>query len=210
MDTKKKITVSLVASLTSVSLLLGNIFDSSKDLLDNPKTPKAMIESTDDYSEDDQQNNEKKDSIKQKIKNLIYKIPIKVRAFFFLPLWLLGNLLISLLTPLMHIILSFLLQTLIMFIVVVLCIKILFPDIPLSKLLNKKLFLCIILSSLFIKLCDYFIPMFWADYNLYRNIIRFVLGLIFILIILKPFIKKKIKDGPVYEIIYDKESLKII
>ncbi|MBQ3295020.1 MAG: hypothetical protein IJH00_00830 [Erysipelotrichaceae bacterium] len=214
--TGKKIGLGIMAGLASVSVILGGLFDSAQELKQEyPKTPKAVIESIEDYSEDNLEENERVDSFKEKLKKMIYRIPVKVRICFLVPLWALGTVIIALaelafktlIAPFAHIILGFLLQTLILFAVIGICIKILFPDLPWSKIFNKKTFLIVIIGSLFMSACDYVVPKFWKDYTLYRNISKFVLGLIVILIVLKPFIKKKLADGPVYEILYNGKAL---
>ena len=210
-NTRKKVGIGLLASLTSISLLLGSLFDSAQELKkEYPKTSKAVIESIDDYSKDDLEENEKAD-FKQKIKNLIYRIPVKIRTVFFVPLWGLGNVLIymfnltfqTLIAPILHLLLSFVIQTLILLLVIGICIKILFPDLPWSKIFSRKMIIAVIIGSIFMSLCDFIIPYFWKDYTFYRNLARFILGLLIGTIILKPFIKKKFEHPISYEIVYD-------
>ncbi|MBR5341216.1 MAG: hypothetical protein IK151_04735 [Erysipelotrichaceae bacterium] len=213
---RRKIGLGIIAGLTSISVLLGGVFDSSKDLLeDYPKTPKAVIDSIDDYSEDNLEKGGEKESYKEKLKRLIYKIPVRVRTVFFLPLWVLGTAILALadmifktlIAPFAHLILGFILQTLLLFLIIGICIKILFPDLPWSKIFSKKLFLSVLLGSIFISACDFVIPMFWEKYTFYRNITKFILGLVVILIILKPFIKKKLANRVTYEIKYKGKTL---
>ena len=98
---KKKIVAGIMSGLTAFSLTLGGLFDSAEELkADYPQNPKAVIESIDDYSEDNLEENEAHDSFKEKLKRLIYKIPVKIRTVFFVPLWALGSLLISLIDTL--------------------------------------------------------------------------------------------------------------
>lgn len=56
-------------------------------------------------------------------------------------------------------------------------------------------------------LCDIIVPHFWQDYKLYRNISKALLGLFVMGIILKPFIKKKLKDPVSYKIVYNGKVL---
>ena len=208
---RKKISIGMIAGLASISVLLGGIFDSSKDLLkDYPQTPKDVVESIDDYSKDDLKEASNQDGIKEKLRLMIYKIPVRIRAILFLPLWLLGSTILwgfdllakTLIIPFAHLILGFIIQTLLLFALIGICIKIFFPDLPWSKIFSKKLFLSVLLGSIFMSACDLIIPRFWADYTFYRNLSRFILGLIVILIILKPFIKKKLQNGISYQIEY--------
>ena len=216
-DKKKKVILGLMAGLTTFSVTLGSLFESAEELKrDYPKTPKAVVESIDDYSEDDLENNEVHDSFKERLKKLIYRIPVKIRTIFFVPLWTIGYALIALMetlfrtifVPLAQQIGGFLFETLIMLLVVGICIKILFPDLPWSKIFSKKTIFAVLIGSLIIKICDLIAPHFIDNYKTYRLIVKFVLGLIATGIILRPFIKKKLENRISYDIIYDEDILK--
>lgn len=212
---RKQIEKGIVAGLTSASVLLGGTFDSPQDLINNDKyKPEAVIEKVLNEDEDKQEAKQK-NTLKEKFRNLVYKVPVKIRTYLFVPLWFLGTFLISLtdllvkvvLAPASHIIINFILHVLIILGIVVICIKVLFPDLPLSKILNKHTLIMVIIGSMLLSLCDIFMPMIWDKYKLYRNISKLVLGLIVILIILKPFIKKKLENPYTYEIQYENEIL---
>lgn len=212
---RKQIEKGIVAGLTSASVLLGGTFDSPQDLINNDKyKPEAVIEKVLNEDEDKQEAKQK-NTLKEKFRNLVYKVPVKIRTYLFVPLWFLGTFLISLtdllvkvvLAPVSHIIINFILHVLIILGIVVICIKVLFPDLPLSKILNKRTLIMVIIGSMLLSLCDIFMPMVWDKYKLYRNISKLVLGLVVILIILKPFIKKKLENPYTYEIQYENEIL---
>lgn len=212
---RKQIEKGIVAGLTSASVLLGGTFDSPQDLINNDKyKPEAVIEKVLNDDEDKQEAKQK-NTLKEKFRNLVYKVPVKIRTYLFVPLWFLGTFLISLtdllvkvvLAPASHIIINFILHVLIILGIVVICIKVLFPDLPLSKILNKRTLIMVIIGSMLLSLCDIFMPMVWDKYKLYRNISKLVLGLVVILIILKPFIKKKLENPYTYEIQYENEIL---
>lgn len=208
---KKKIEKGIVAGVTSVSVLLGGTFDSPQDLLNEEHVkPKAVIEQIGNL-EDDPEQDRQKSVFEEKLRDLIYRIPVRIRMFLCVPLWFLGTFLISLsdllvnvlLAPIGHIILNFFLHILLLLAVIGICVKILFPDLPWSKIFNKRTILLTILGSILLSLCDIFMPMVWEDYKLYRNIAKFVTGLGILLIILRPFLKKKWKERYTYEIVYD-------
>ena len=216
-DKKKKVALGIMAGLTTFSVTLGALFESAEELKrDYPKTPKAVVESINDYSEDNLENNEAHDTFKEKLKKLIYLIPIRIRTVFFVPLWAIGHVLITLLEilfqnifiPIAQQIGGFLVETLIMLLVVAVCIKILFPDMPWSKIFSKKVILSVLIGSLLIRILDLVLPHFIEHYKTYRMIIKFTLGLIATGIILKPFIKKKLENRISYDIIYDENTLK--
>ena len=215
---KKKIGLGILAGLTSLSVLIGSVFDSSKDLLeDTHVSVKAISETMTDLSEDNLESGKQKQGFKERVRRMIYKVPVRVRVVLFLPLWLLGNLILigaeflfrTVLAPIGNLILGFILQTLLLLGIIAVCIKIMFPDLPWSKIFSKKLILLVFAGSLFMSACDFVMPMIWEKYTLYRRISKLILGLIVILIILGPFIRKKLKhriryvanfDGEIFEL----------
>ena len=212
MDKKKKVTLGILAGLTTFSVTLGALFESAEELKQNyPKTPKAVIESINDYSEDNLENSEVHDSFKERLKKLIYRIPVKIRTIFFVPLWAIGHILISLLEilfqnifiPIVSQIGGFLVETAIILLITAICIKIMFPNMPWSKIFSRKFILSVLIGSLVIRIVDLVLPHFIDNYKTYRMIIKFVIGLIATGIILKPFIKKKLENRISYEIVYD-------
>ena len=213
---RRKITISIIAGLASISVLLGGIFDSSKDLLkEEPRDDRQVIENISERSMDELQQATQKESIRNHLRGLVYKVPVKIRVVLFVPFWAFGTVLLwaaelaygALIAPIAHLVLGFALQTLLLFGVIGLCIKILFPDIPWSKIFSKKLFLSVLCGSIFMSACDMIVPHFWQDWILYRRISKIVLGLIVCFIILRPFIKKKLNSPPFYQIEYEGKVL---
>lgn len=214
----KKIALGIAAGVASLSVLVGSVFDSSMDLLEETsQDPKAVMETVKDLSKDSLQKKGLKQKARAYVRNVIYKIPVKVRTVLFLPLWLLGNMVLiaaealykTLLAPIGSLILGFVLQTLLLLGIVGICIKILFPDLPWSKIFNKKLILLVISGSVFMSVCDFVMPMIWEKYNMYRRLSKLIIGLIIILIILRPFIKKKLKNRISYEVRCNGETLEL-
>ena len=212
----KKIAIAVMASLASVSVLLGGVFDSSKDLLQEyPKDDETIIHTSEDYAKDQLQKAQQKDGIRNKVRKMLFSIPVKVRAVLFAPLWAMGSAILwaadllfkTMIAPIGHLILGFVLQTLLMFGIIGVCIKILFPDLPWSKIFSKKLFLSVLFGSIFMSLCDYIVPHFWEDYTIYRRISKLIIGMIIVFIILRPFIRKKLKNRISYQIEYNDQVL---
>ena len=214
----KKIALGIAAGLTSLSVLVGSVFDSSADLLEEtPRNPKTVTKITKDLSSISLQ----KKGLKQKaiayLRSVIYRIPVKARAVLFAPLWLLGNIVLMaaetlykiFLAPIGSLILGFVLQTLLLLGIIGICIKILFPNLPWSKIFSRKLIVLVIAGSLFMCACDLLMPMIWEKYVLYRRLSRLIIGLIVILIILSPFIRKKLKNRISYEARCDDETFQL-
>ena len=218
MENRKKIGLGLIAGLTSLSVLIGSVFDSSKDLLDDVQiNPESVTETLIDLSENTVETKGIRQKIREKIRNLIYKIPVRIRIFVFFPLWLLGNLILAgsellyktLLAPAGSLIFGFIFQTLLLLGIIGVCIKIMFPDLPWSKIFSKKLVLLVIAGSVFISAFDFLMPMIWKKYALYRRLSKAICGLIVIAIILRPFIRKKLKNRIRYEARYNGKTFEL-
>lgn len=214
-ERKKKLKKGIVATVTSASVLLGGAFDTPEDLLNPENKPIKPLSEVVDHSSDLFEDMYKQEDPKDGFKNLIYKIPLKIRMYVCVPLWFLGNgiitilelLLKTILLPVAHIILNFIIHTLILMGIVILCVKLLFPKLPLSKIFNKKTLLFIFIGSILMSVLDIVMPIVWDKYRLYRFLSKLVIGLIVLFIILRPFIKKKIEDLYEYEITYNGKTL---
>ena len=208
-DLKKKIAKATIATITAGSVLVGGTFDTPKDIInDQYKQPAVVTEIDEDSLENDSKD---KSFVKDKLKRLIYKIPVKVRAILFVPMWFIGSFILNILAaivkfvglPLLTFLGSVLMHFVVMFLVIAICLKILFPNIPLRKLLNKKVFIGLILGSVILSLCDLICPMFIENYTYYRLLSKIIIGLIVITILMIPFIKKKFKDINQLEVRYE-------
>ena len=214
-EKKKKIKKGIFATITSASVLIGGTFDNPEDILKPLEKPIKPVSEVADFDQDLFEDLYKKNNSKDAFKNLIYKIPLKIRMYVCVPLWFLGTGIISLLEfilktlllPVTHIILNFLIHTLIVMLVVGICIKLLFPNLPLSKIFNKRTLLFVFIGSICMSLLDIFMPVVWEKYKLYKFISKLFIGFIVLFIILRPFIKKKINELFEYEITYNGKTL---
>ena len=211
---EKRVRQGLLAVLTSASVLVGTTFDSPEDILNKYDKPiKPLVEDADKQeSVDKKTDNHSKDYFK----NIIYKIPLNIRLYIFVPLWFLGTgiiyafeILLKIIEPLTHILIGSVIHFLLLLGIVGICVKLLFPNLPLSKIFNKKTLLLIILGSIILSLCDLIMPIFLDKYRMYRTISKLIIGISLLAIILKPFIKKKIENLYSYEIINDDMNFKV-
>ena len=212
---KKKVKKAVVAGVTSASVLLGGTFDTPEDILNPAKKQIKPVSEVVDHSDDLFEDLYKKEDPKDAFKNLIYKIPLKIRMYVCVPLWFLGTGILTLLelllkvvlVPLAHIILNFILHTVLLMAIIAICVKLLFPDLPWSKIFNKRTLLFIFIGSIIMSLLDVFMPIVWDKYRLYRMLSKLIIGLIVLFTILRPFIKKKLDDMYEYEITYNGKTL---
>ena len=214
-ERKTKIVKTAIAGLTSMSMLVGATFDSPSELTGAKKIVAA--DDKKDFSGDILQGLTQQSSLKNKLKKLIYKIPVEIRANMFVPMWFLGTFLIFFLklavkiviAPILKILLGIILHAAILIAIVLICVKLLFPDLPWSKILNKRNIILILAGSIIMSLCDFFMPMFWDKYNMYRFISKIIFGLLLLSLIMRPYIKKKLQNRNTYEIVYDNQTLEL-
>lgn len=140
--------------------------------------------------------------------NILDKIPIVLRSAFCVILWGIGTILLNLtkavtgvvLAPVLSFILGFLGIFAILFLIILCCLKLFFPDKKLRQLINKRVILIPLIGALIIQCARTFLPMVWKEYAAYEFTVTFILGLIIILLVLIP---ELIKDGKEPMIIYE-------
>ena len=211
-ELEKKIRNGLIAGLTSASVMVGGAFESPNDVINSPNsTVKPIIEQIHENTYNKLDKLSLKDDIKEQFRNIVYKIPINIRTYVCVPLWFIGTGILTLLdiifklviAPLAHIAFNLALHLLLLVGAVAACVKILFPDLPWSRIFNKRTLMMILLGSITLSVCDLVMPIVWDKYLFYRNISKLLIGISFLLIILKPFIKKKLDNLYSYDIEYD-------
>lgn len=192
---KAKLITTIGTAIASLGLMVAGAFASPEDILEYSKG-ELDDKNTTTITGDNYYHYE---TIKQ---SLIEKIPLILRAIIGVPLWLIGSLLIKLFNGVLKIVLSpiisFLLGWLFIFLlllgIILLCLKLIFPNKKLKELINKKLIITVHIGSLIIRLSQIILPKIWSDYSYYEFSITLLLGLIVILIVLIPALIKKSKE----------------
>lgn len=213
---KRRIKGGLAAGAVSAGLLLSGLFGSPEELLnskeDHITNPAAAMEMVDieelEQEESEEENKEKtraKRGISARIRDWILRLPIAVRALVGVPLWAIGWLLTGLLNPVWQQIGGFLLPVLIkiaillvvLFLIIFLTVKALHPDLParkiLKKILRKKNILFLVIGAVVLGVLDSVLLLTLEDYEIWRRLIIFLVGLALLFLILRPFIMKAIK-----------------
>lgn len=188
-----------VALTAAISVLLGGLFNSPADLLQDPAavdrafTPPASVNLVlpdDDGGDDDEgllqdetEDEEKKKSggLRDSLRRLILKIPAGVRAVFLVPLWAVGWGLIAgfeamwsaFLSPLLGSVATWLIAAAVILGGIAAGVKAMFPEIPLKKILNKKTVLGVCASVLLLALADAVLPLCVPEYAAVRAWVRF-------------------------------------
>lgn len=178
---KRKAKIAAATTMVSASILLGAAMEDPYDL----------INSNDDDSHhiviEDKQNI-------SVVEAMVHRIPLIIRVLLLIPMWIAGNLLLKLLDPLKSFFLQWLFTFLIMTICFVVAVKLLFPNMKLSEILTKKNLIILTISSLGITIINTYLTITNSDYRKYTLLIRFVVGLMTLTFMLRPFIilKRKI------------------
>ncbi len=188
---KRKIAVVLSAAVASAGLFLASAFSSPTDLLENLRNNEDEHNATVEIAK-----------MEYKKQSFIEQIPFLIRACVALPLWLIGTLLLKLISGLVKLVLSpvisFILSLLLIFFIllgiILLVLKLLFPDKSIKELLSKKVIITTFIGSLIIKIVDAILKHIWTNYNDYRFLIIFILGLLTISIVIIPILIKKSRE----------------
>ncbi len=185
----KKIALALSALATSAGLFLASAFSSPTDLLENIKD-----------GNDDDHNLIVETTLKVKNeKTFIERIPFIIKALLALPLWLIGTILIKLiaslfkliLSPILRLLLFWLLLFCLLFVITLIILKLIFPNKSLKELIGKKMIVSLLLSSLAITIIDFSFMRLFKEYEPYRFLVIFSLGLVSIGIVVIPLVVKE-------------------
>ncbi|MBQ8933069.1 MAG: hypothetical protein IJ061_02160 [Lachnospiraceae bacterium] len=202
MNLKKKIAASAAAVLTAASVAVAGLFGSPAELVtgrdQNPKAAVEMIVETADQAEEaedmDDSADEKKKGFRNLLRQRILKIPVVLRALAGVPLWALGWAVSGAMSALWSGILSPVLSAALGWIILGVCllaagaitIKLLFPDVPLRKILNRENVLTVAGGTALLALLCSVLPVFWEDYGRFDGLIKFAGGLLILgILILK-------------------------
>ena len=150
-ELKKRAAAGAAAALASASLVVGGLFQSPADLLDEPVDSyiASAIDLPDDDldgGEDDTLPDEKKKSISSRLRSRILALPAAVRAAVFLPLWVIGCGLIGIvsalwggvLSPAVSAALSWVCIAAVMLLALCAGVKALFPSVPIRRILSRR------------------------------------------------------------------------
>lgn len=180
---KKKAKIAAAATFISASILLGASVEDAA----------TFIDTSDDDSNHITLHEEQKVNLPE---TMVHRIPLVIRALCLIPMWALGNILITLLNPFKNMFLHWLLTFVIMTICFVIAVKILFPNMKLSEILTKKNIIILLVSSFLITAVNEVLVLTNKDYRHYTILIRFVLGLAVLTFMVRPFVilKRKIES----------------
>lgn len=212
--TKKatKKVVKIVAAVTVLaSLAAGTLFSSVDDITPEIKRTSInqppIVMDIDEFGnatlEDDDEAEEKKGSngIVTRIKQAVLSLPVGVRLLIVTPLWLIGSAMMTIVSMLGRTVIAspigaFILSAVAGFGILlglfIVTSKMLFPDVPISKILTKNNLLTLAVIALALAGADAVAPLFWSKYTLVSGLVKLCAGVLAICICLTEV--KKIRN----------------
>ena len=192
-EMKKNIAKGTTTALVVLSLLSGLAFSGPADINQDDvgthlnQTPIVM--EIDDYAnaevEDEDDADEQKGAksgVVAKLRQAVLSLPSAVRLILITPLWALGTALMTAVTflwniifasPLGAFIASFAVGFAVLFGLFAVTAKMLFPNVPLRKLLSKRNILVLGIAALLLSVIDWLAPTYWQQYPIYAAAVKF-------------------------------------
>ena len=182
MDKKQAAAVSLASVIAASGAAIDGAFDNPQDILqnDHPEPAVLHLDSADggdgDGAQDDK--TKKQTAKKASLKENILALPLAVRVLFVIPLWAIGHVvtmaggaLVTALSPLMGGVVHFLLLALVMLAVFTISAKLMFPDLPLRKILIRHTIKGVLIAAVCVFGIDFAMPLIWPDYTRWKVLI---------------------------------------
>ncbi len=184
--TKKRAAATAAAVIAAAGTVLGGSFDSPADLLDDDEllSSNPIVEyafNDDDGADGDDAEEADEHSRKGRVRRIVKSMPVGVRAVVGVPLWCVGWLIIALvstlwgavLSPVLGTVLKWVLAAGIMLAVLLVMLKIVFPDMPIKKIFNKKSVLTALIGIAAIGVLDAVLRFFLPERKTAAELLRF-------------------------------------
>lgn len=178
---KSFVTGSALAAIAAAGLTLGALFSSPDDLLNKEFFVTPPFEISDvvlnednsdgpDVSPETEQE-KKQRGIRSSLRRLLLQIPLEVRAFAGVPIWVIGRVLLALLgfllknvlAPAWMTILKYLCIAGLIFAAMLLSVKAVFPELPLKKLVTGKRIAASAAISVLFGAVGVLLQVFWPE-----------------------------------------------
>ena len=200
---RKSLKNRIITGLATLSVITGvgvnAAFDSPKEILmsDVPEpTPIVRVYEPDEPPVIDAAVEPEEPAAEEThgIKAWLQSLPLVVRGGIILPLYgigagvthLLGVFFSGVMAPVLASILKWVVFAAVIWGVIAVVLKLLFPKIPLKKLLSPKMFLYVLLGVAAIQILDKALPLVFNNYESWANALKYTLGLCVSIIVLVP------------------------
>ena len=184
--TKKRAAATAAAVIAAAGTVLGGSLDSPADLMDDDdamipaQTAKYAADDECDGGGDDAGEPEKR-SLRRRVRRLVQTLPAGVRAAVGVPLWCVGWLVITAVSALWSAVLSPVAGTVlrcaatagIMLAVLFAMMKIVFPDMPVKRIFNRRSILTALLGTAAVGAVDALMCVFLPEKRTAAELVRF-------------------------------------
>ncbi len=185
---KKAVTLT-ACTITAITLALGAVVDSPDELFSGaPQAAQVVLCATaqDDCAQEAvAAKPAQKERLRDKLRRLFLAQPSIVRGIVLLPFWAIGKVLIGFLSlfftalsPVLQILLGFVLNAVLLFGLFLVVLKLLFPNLRLRDFLTRRNILLLLAGSLILSAADTVLKLFWEDYRPISIAIKLGVGLI--------------------------------
>ena len=201
-DPGKKVRKTALKGITTAavlaSLIVGSTFSGPADIIDDQEAanyrPAPIVMDVDEYVNAPAEDDDDGDADEQKgvkagviarFRQAVMKLPQSVRLLIITPLWALGTAIMTVISflwntlfasPLAAFIASFAFGFAILTGLFAATAKMLFPDIPLRKILSGRNVLILGCLAMLLSVIDAVAPMYWHQYPLAAALVKLVLG----------------------------------
>ena len=171
MDKKKQAAAAAVAVAAAAGMVTGAVFDDPGDIVPEAE-PIIEFQQTGDDGDGSPAAEERQKGPAAKIREWILRLPVVVRMFVAVPLWMFGSFLLSALSivwmgagPLLSRLLGWGCLALLLVAVFGLSVKAAFPDVPMRKILRPGNVLFLLGMSAVLFVAEQALPMVWQGYT---------------------------------------------
>ena len=178
------------AVVAAASVAVAGAFSSPAAILDDEDKPAAYVERAEaeesspesslDETEDEEE--KKKPGLKAAVRKKLLSLPLAVRVLVLVPLWAIGTGIVFLLGGLWQVLSPALGKALgavaiaaLVYGIIALGIKAIFPNVPIKKLLNRKTIPAMCIAGAAAAALDVIFPLFISDYSNIRSVAQTVL-----------------------------------
>lgn len=175
----KKAAASAAGVVTAASILVGGVFTSPSEIVNGlPETPPAIVqvyEPEEPPEPEETVRPTRKKSFKERLRHTLLAWSVWLRSVLLVPLWGLGTLLAVLLRKVLPTALRWILGALFPVLLLLLGLKLLFPDVPLGKLLCRKNRVTLIVLTVLLFLAGPVTEHFFPDKAWLDTVVRLAL-----------------------------------
>jgi len=140
--------------------------------------------------------------LRDRLRRLFFAQPSVVRGVVLLPFWAVGKVILSLLSllftamsPFLQVLLGVLLNAALLFGLIAIVLKLLFPNLRLRDLFKKRNILILVISSVLLAVTDAVLRAYWADYRPISVAIKLGVGLLVLALLSYRFFGKRVRPA---------------